>query len=121
MSRPPALFWFRRDLRLSDNPALLAAVRDGDGAVAPVFVADPALLASVGPARAAYLRATLTALDESLGGRLIVRVGEPETVLADVAREVGASSLFATADFTPAARRRDARVARTGPTLGETG
>ena len=112
MSRPPALFWFRRDLRLSDNPALLAAVRDGDGAVAPVFVADPALLASVGPARAAYLRATLTALDESLGGRLIVRVGEPDMVLADVAREVGASSLFATADFTPAARRRDARVAR---------
>ena len=33
--------WFRRDLRLRDNPALLAALEDGT--VAPVFVLDPAI------------------------------------------------------------------------------
>ena len=42
--------WFRRDLRLTDNPALLAAVEaaraDGDGRVVPLFVVDPALLAA---------------------------------------------------------------------------
>ena len=39
--------WFRRDLRLADNPALLAAVEEarasGDGRVVPLFVVDPVL------------------------------------------------------------------------------
>ena len=39
------IFWFRRDLRLRDNPALLAAVAAGHGQVAPVFILDPELLA----------------------------------------------------------------------------
>ena len=35
------VMWFRRDLRLSDNPALLdACASDG---VLPLFVLDPAL------------------------------------------------------------------------------
>jgi deoxyribodipyrimidine photo-lyase len=88
------------------------AVRAGDGVVAPVFVLDPDLLASVGPARSAYLEATLNSLNESLGGRLIVRAGPPREVLAQVAREVGASSIFATADFAPVGRRRDDAVTR---------
>jgi starch synthase len=35
----PAIVWFRRDLRLKDNPALCAAARRG-GPVIPVFVLD---------------------------------------------------------------------------------
>jgi deoxyribodipyrimidine photo-lyase len=35
----PVLVWFRRDLRLSDNPALRAATEAGP--VIPVFVLDP--------------------------------------------------------------------------------
>lgn len=118
MSRGPSLFWFRRDLRLADHPALWAAVRASSGLVVPVFVVDPALLASVGPARAAYLRATLAALDEDLGGNLSLRVGQPADALADAAREVGARSIFATADFTPAGRQRDEAVLRSLSTLG---
>ena len=114
------LFWFRRDLRLADHPALLAAVRAGDGTVVPVFVVDPGLLAAVGPARAAYLRATLTALDADLDERLSIAVGRPERVLAEIALEVGARSLFATSDFAPAGRRRDEAVARALSPLGVT-
>ena len=35
-----SLLWFRQDLRLADNPALLAAVRHG-GPVIPVFIWSP--------------------------------------------------------------------------------
>ncbi|MGQ9787624.1 MAG: deoxyribodipyrimidine photo-lyase, partial [Anaerolineae bacterium] len=40
-----AIWWLRRDLRLSDNQALAAALADAD-AVLPVFILDPALLRS---------------------------------------------------------------------------
>ena len=57
--------WFRRDLRLSDNPALLdAADRDGD--VLPLFVLDPALWRPSGPSRRHYLAESLEA-DRQLG------------------------------------------------------
>ena len=45
--------WFRRDLRLADNPALLEACADGP--VLPLFVLDPALWGPSGPVRRAYL------------------------------------------------------------------
>ncbi len=63
----PSVMWFRRDLRLSDNPALLEAAADGD--VLPLFVLDPALWGPAGPSRRAYLAASLRALDASLRER----------------------------------------------------
>ena len=110
---PPVIFWFRRDLRLADNLALLDALRRGDGSVVPVFVVDPRLAAAVGPVRRAYLAATLRALDDSLGGALVVLVGEPGLELAAVAESCGAREVVATEDFAPAGRRRDARVRAT--------
>ncbi len=107
-----ALFWFRRDLRLADNPALLEAVRLGEKQVAPVFIIDPKLLASVGPARSSYLRDTLSALDESLEGALILRVGDPYEVLRALCHELGATDIVATADYAPSGRARDERVTR---------
>ncbi|MFT4618383.1 MAG: deoxyribodipyrimidine photo-lyase, partial [Halioglobus sp.] len=52
--------WFRRDLRVGDLPALLAAGGDGNEVV-PVFVVDPMFAASGAP-RLAYLHDVLTAL-----------------------------------------------------------
>ena len=75
-----SIVWFRRDLRLADNAALAAAIRQGE--VIPAFVIDPVLLNSdrVGAKRVAWLAANLRELDRSLrqrGSRLIVRRGEP--------------------------------------------
>jgi hypothetical protein len=42
-SKTPAVVWFRRDLRLSDHPALAKACRRHD-CVVPLFVWDPALI-----------------------------------------------------------------------------
>ena len=54
----PSVMWFRRDLRIGDNPALLEAAADD---VLPLFVLDPALWGPAGPVRRAYLGASLRA------------------------------------------------------------
>ena len=60
--------WFRRDLRLADNPALLAAIENSDEIV-PLFILDPKLIKEAGSKRLAYLGNSLRALDESQIGR----------------------------------------------------
>ena len=114
---PRSVLWFRRDLRLGDNPALLAA-RDAagrDGGVLPVFVLDEALRRPSGAPRLAFLYRCLRALDEALDGRLVVVRGRPENVLPRLAREVGAGSVHVAADFGPYGRARDERVAAALP------
>ncbi len=105
-----AVHWFRRDLRLTDNPALLAAADAGDAAVVPLFVLDPALWGPAGDVRRAYLNASLRALDADLGGALHVRRGDPVSEVVSVARDAGASSVHVSADTGPYGRRRDGAV-----------
>ena len=100
-----SVMWFRRDLRLSDNPALLAACEADE--VVPLFVVDPLLWSRAGQVRRAYLSRSLAALDESLGGALVVRRGDPRTVVPGLATEVGATSVHVAADFGPYGSRRD--------------
>jgi deoxyribodipyrimidine photo-lyase len=103
-----AVMWFRRDLRLRDNPSLLAALEADE--VVPVFVVDPALWARSGPVRQAYLSASLRSLDESMGGALVVRRGRPADELTRLVRHLGAESVHVAADFGPYGRRRDEQV-----------
>jgi deoxyribodipyrimidine photo-lyase len=104
-----AVFWFRRDLRLADNPALVEAVHHAgtDGDVVAFFCLDQALRGPAGPARLAYLSRSLRALDESIGGRLVVRAGVPATEVPALAEQVGAEAVYAAEDFGPYGRQRD--------------
>jgi deoxyribodipyrimidine photo-lyase len=111
-----AVVWFRRDLRVADHPALLAAL-DAADQVVPVFVLDRTLLDGrpSGPNRRAFLRGALQALArdlEALGGRLLVREGDPVQALPALAREAAADAVYCSREFTPYARRRDAAVER---------
>lgn len=106
---PAAVLWFRRDLRLGDHPALTAALEGGQR-VLPLFVLDPRLVDPAGAPRLAFLYRCLRDLDKSLDGRLVVRTGDPATVVPRVAAEVGATTAFTTADFGPYGRERDERV-----------
>jgi deoxyribodipyrimidine photo-lyase len=110
-----SVLWFRRDLRLGDNPALLAARDAGDGGVLPLFVLDDALRTPSGPPRLAFLYRCLRSLDDALGGRLVVLRGRPENVLPRVARSIEASSVHIAADFGPYGRERDERVSAALP------
>lgn len=107
---PTTVLWFRRDLRLHDNPALLAAAEAaGGGRVVPVFVGDAGLLRASRNRRHALVQA-LRALDSSLEGALVYREGDPAVILPRLAREVEASSVHVSAETTPYGRARDARV-----------
>ena len=106
----PVIFWFRRDLRLSDHPGLIEALERGQGSVVATFIVDDRLAERSGPARSAYLLATLGALDDSLGARLVVRRGDPAQELVTLARQTRAREVLATRDFSPAGRARDDRV-----------
>ncbi|WP_426572236.1 cryptochrome/photolyase family protein [Aquihabitans sp. McL0605] len=103
------IVWFRRDLRLADNPALRVAARAHD-LVVPVFVHDSVLAAHAGANRTAYLHATLDALDADLGGLLVERAGDPAAVVASLAAEVEAPTVYVAEDFGPYGRRRDDEV-----------
>jgi deoxyribodipyrimidine photo-lyase len=106
---PSAVLWFRRDLRLEDNPALLEAC-DVASDVLLLFVVDPRLWGPAGPSRRAYLAASLAALDESVGGRLVVRNGDPVREVVRAAAEVDAGTVHVAADFGPYGSRRDRDV-----------
>jgi deoxyribodipyrimidine photo-lyase len=103
-----SIMWFRRDLRLRDNPALRQAAAHGP--VLGLFVLDPALWEAAGPARRAWLAATLRSLDESMAGRLCVRLGRPAAVVPSVVAAVEADQLHVTNDFSPYGRPRDRAV-----------
>lgn len=120
---PTTILWFRRDLRLADHLALLAAAEQADaGRVLPVFVADPRLLQRAGAARTAALHSALTGLADSCEGALLVRHGRPEEIIPTLVAETGAAAVHVTAESTPWGRRRDRRVAdRLSVPLVETG
>lgn len=109
------IHWFRRDLRLRDNTALMAAATAAGGAVVPVFIFDDAILRGrfASPARTQFLLDCLAALDAELrtfGLHLVVRRGDPLRTLFDVLRESGASGVTWNRDYTPYAVRRDTAI-----------
>ncbi|QXC61550.1 DNA photolyase family protein [Aquihabitans sp. G128] len=109
MSDSTGVVWFRRDLRLADNPALRAAVDAHDRLVA-LFVHDPALAKPSGANRLVFLHRCLDALDEDLDGLLVERHGDPAAVVAAVAAEVDAEAVYVAEDFGPYGKQRDDAV-----------
>jgi deoxyribodipyrimidine photo-lyase len=110
------ILWFRRDLRLSDHPALAEAARRGE--VVGLFVIDPLLWNRSGANRQRFLVGCLRSLSAEIDGALVVRHGNPVDVVTGLAAEVDATSVLVSADFGPYGRERDDRVEAQ---LGSTG
>lgn len=111
LSKSPVLVWFRRDLRLSDHPALSAAAERG-GPVIPVFVHDDQVTA-LGAAPKWRLGLGLEALAQALeaaGSRLILRQGPAREILGALIEETGAEAVFWSRLYDPAATSRDSEV-----------
>ncbi len=114
VTNPVVIHWFRRDLRLSDNLALNAALNSGK-TVVPLFIVDPAILSSlyIGKPRVAFMLKGLRALDSDLrarGSRLLIRRGDSRVVLPSLVDELQARAVYFNRDYSPFARRRDAAV-----------
>jgi len=109
-----ALFWFRRDLRLTDNPALLEALASADRVV-PVYIHAPEEEGDWAPGAASrwWLHQSLGALSrslEALGSRLVIRRGPSQQALTDLARETDASSVHWNRLYEPALIARDRQI-----------
>ncbi len=110
-SEGPAIVWFRHDLRLADNPALLAA-RDYGTAVVPVFIWSPAEEGAwpLGGASRWWLHQSLSSLARDLdqaGARLIIRRGPALGELLLLAKETKATAIFWNRRYEPAIIARD--------------
>lgn len=107
----PVIMWFRRDLRLADNPALCAAVATQQPVIA-VFV-DDEVTQSHGAAPRWRLGLGVAELGRCLaarGSRLILRRGRADDTLLDLARQSGASDVFWNRLYDPASVGRDTAV-----------
>ncbi|MFU8838393.1 MAG: cryptochrome/photolyase family protein [Thiohalomonadaceae bacterium] len=109
-----ALLWFRRDLRLHDNPALLAALAAHRQLVL-VYIHDPDAEApwQAGAASRWWLHHSLAALDKSLaqrGARLILRQGDSQSVLQTLIKECGATHIYWNRLYEPACIPRDSAI-----------
>jgi len=114
MSSPPIIVWFRRDLRLTDNPALSAAADTGRP-ILPVYILELATdgRRSMGGASRWWLDKSLQALGDSidgLNGNLILRSGEPEQVLTELITETGADQVHWNRRYGEADRESDAAL-----------
>lgn len=106
-----AIVWFRRDVRLEDNPAW-ARGTEAD-LVCPLFVVDPRLYDMVTDRRRQLLVAGLDALDQRIrraGGRLRVERGDPTEVVPAVTAELRAGIVHANREVTPYGVRRDRSI-----------
>ncbi len=76
-----SIVWFRQDLRLSDNPALLAACQAGK--VLPVYIRDNQNIPpeAMGSASKWWLFHSLKALQENLQGNLLITAGNPLEII----------------------------------------
>jgi|GEM_PF-1249944 len=108
------LVWFRQDLRVEDNAALVAAARRG-APVIPVYIWSPGEQGDWAPGAAArwWLHHSLGQLDASLrrlGSRLIIGRGRALKVLRGLVRRTGADTIAWNRRYQPAAATRDAET-----------
>ncbi len=107
----PILMWFRRDLRLSDHPALSAACETGRPVI-PVTIRD-GLVDGLGAAPKWRLGLGLKALNDSLrdkGSQLVLRSGDALSVLRALIEETGAGAVYWSRLYDPDAVERDTRI-----------
>jgi deoxyribodipyrimidine photo-lyase len=110
------IHWFRRDLRMHDNTALLAALQAAPEVI-PVYIVSEwrGNHQWTGAPRQQFLCDSLEALArnlEKIGGRLIVRQGAAEAELARLTAETGADGLFYNRGPDPFGREVEARLER---------
>lgn len=108
------ILWFRRDLRLSDNLALTAAVALGHPVI-PVYISDNINAGewSIGSASRWWLHGSLSALAsaiEARGNRLIFKTGSTFAVLDKLLSETGAKRVYWNRRYEPSATKLDAEI-----------
>lgn len=109
------LHWFRKDLRLDDNPALSEAAHDAQHDVVPFYASDPEWFArpDMAATRVRFVLGALTELSAAIaarGSRLALAHGDPALTVVRAAQQAGADAVYWNDEYEPALRARDDRV-----------
>jgi deoxyribodipyrimidine photo-lyase len=111
-----SLFLFRRDLRISDNTALHAALQASDEVIVG-FIINPMQVGAENPYRSIpaiqFMQQSLLDLQEQIrksGGFLHLWYGEPVTLVKKLCAHCEIEALFINADYTPYSKVRDAKL-----------
>lgn len=107
MSRK-AIYWFRNNLRLRDNPSLARAIREND-AILPVFVINENLMKiselgfkKCGEHRWRFLAESLFSLKEALnhrGSDLLILLGDPVKEISRIATKLEINAIYMTREL----------------------
>jgi deoxyribodipyrimidine photo-lyase len=115
-----SIIWFRRDLRINDHPALLAAIESSEQII-PLFILDKQQIQEAGSKLLAYMGQSLRKLDESLGNKLHIIEGDQVEVLSTLIKKYGVEQVHISDEYERYGAARDARVEAAGITLVRTG
>ena len=95
-NRKPVIVWFRNDLRTADNAALCSAADTGRPVICLWIQNFDGPVRAPGAAQTWWLNHSLTALAEklaNLGVQLVLRSGNPASILGTLINETSASSV----------------------------
>jgi deoxyribodipyrimidine photo-lyase len=110
-----SVFWFRRDLRLTDNRGLYEALQT-DHPVLPIFIFDTDILEKLqhkDDARVTFIYFALQKLKsefEKLGTSMLVFHGKPADAFGELIRDYDVQAVYANKDYEPYTRRRDMEI-----------
>ena len=111
MSSKTAIVWFRQDLRLKDNQALLHAVHEGYQII-PVYILDDKNAGEwkMGGASRWWLHQSLKALNDSLDGKLVFRSGAADKIIPELVKDAKADAVFWNRCYEPWRIGRDTKI-----------
>lgn len=110
-----AIFWFRRDLRLTDNAGLFHALKNHKN-VLPLFIYDHEILGQLPDKkdrRVHFIKEVLQSMQmqlRDLGSDILIRIGSPAQVFEDLLKEMNISAVYANHDYEPYAVERDEKI-----------
>jgi deoxyribodipyrimidine photo-lyase len=110
------VMWFRRDLRLTDNVALLHALKS-NCPVLPIFIFDQNILDRLedkADRRVAFIHAALEEMQRQLaamGSSLQVFYGTPQQAFNQLMQQYQVKAVFTNHDYEPYAKERDSIIA----------
>ena len=109
MDNNPIIVWFRRDLRISDNPALSEAVKTGQPVIC-LYIYEDEAPRPLGEASLLWLHHSLKSLSvdlKKIGAKLYLRKGRAGSILNDIRTKTQAGSIYWNRRYEEAARERD--------------
>ena len=107
------LIWFRQDLRIKDNPALIEAAKQGD--ILPIYILDDNNAGEniLGAASRVWLHHALHDLNQSLDGHLQCYQGQPTTILQQLCQDKAITTVYWNRCYEPWRIDRDKKIKQT--------